>query len=143
MLASFKSQKALSVLILMAFIAVAVLSFTMMMHESNGGLANGCLFATGETTLCSSNVLALVMHHISAYQAFINVPVSFGWMSILFFLLLAVLVVLITRLVGILNLSQSVLIRNLSNSPPETSYKRKIIGWLSLFENSPSVFKNV
>lgn len=138
MLASIKSQKLLAGLILTAFLAVAVLSFTVMMHESNGGGANGCLFSTNETTLCPQNVLALVVHHISSYQAFINVPVNFGMLAVLFSLILLVLAISVIRRAGILSPPQLVLVGRSLDSPPETSYKRKIIHWLSLLENSPS-----
>ncbi|MFA6536732.1 MAG: hypothetical protein WC250_02395 [Candidatus Paceibacterota bacterium] len=139
MTASIKSQKVLSILVLIAFMAVAVLSFSVMMHQGVGEGGNGCLFATGEVSLCPQNALALVAHHISAYLAFINVPVGSSLFSVFAFLFaLLVLALLIIRQATIFSSPNLVLARSFADCPPRVAAQRKIIRWLSLLENSPA-----
>ena len=139
MTALLQTSKILTILVIIAFMSVALLSFAVMLHGGEGEMGSGCLFSTGEASLCSQNALALVVHHISAYRAFINVPTGSGLLTMLFTLLaIALAIFIISRALALLSQPKLVLAHRVSNFPPGNSFQRKVIRWLSLLENSPA-----
>jgi len=135
---SLRSQKVLAGLILTAFLAVGLLSFSVMVHAHGGELTTGCLFSMGETVLCSQDALVMLLHHISSYQTFTNVLIGSNLM-ILFLLaiLFALALFSVSRISDLLSVPSQLLTSYNSDFPPSTPYKQKIIHWLSLLENSP------
>ncbi len=117
---------------------IVLFSFATMMHGSDGRISGDCPYSAMGASLCPQNTVAIVLHHISSYKSFINVPVNFGITSLIFYLLLiayAMFVVPINRPL----LELPVFVGIPYNSPPSTLNKRKIIRWLALHENSPTV----
>ncbi|MEK7579202.1 MAG: hypothetical protein AAB460_01570 [Patescibacteria group bacterium] len=115
--------------------ALALLSLTAMLHESDGGMSGDCPFSPMGATLCPQDSLAELAHHISAYRMFFNVPVGIGFTIIA---LLFALTVLLLVFIASPPLQQPVFVRSDHGAPPLDSYQRRIIDWLALFENSPS-----
>lgn len=123
---------------LASFTMLVFLGLTAMTHEQNGQMQGGCPFSAFGASLCPQDILAVVLHQISSYQSILNIPTHFsGGISILSLLLfvLAVLVLIKVRPLG----SPKVFVRARVVSPSVSSY-RKITHWLSLFENSPSLY---
>lgn len=116
--------------LVLSFLLVAFFGSVAMSYGADGRMQGDCPFSFG-VSLCPQNVLPGVIHHISAYQSFINVPLSLFVSSLLF-----VSVIILIFSFHLLLYKQFVPISY--NSPPFTSQDRKIKRWLSLFENSPS-----
>ena len=134
----FTYHKIITFLVLASFMAVVFLSFPMMVGMSDNHMTGTCSFSVMGVSLCAQDTLEMVINHISAYQSFLNVVVSMSAMSALF--LLFIVAYLILGWLGKPFLpSTSIFVSINLVSPPETSAKRKITRWLSLFENSPSL----
>lgn len=128
-------KKCITALVMVSLVAMALLSLTAMVHESNGGMSGDCLFSAMGATLCPQDTLAELAHHISAFHTFFNVPLNIGLSVITFlFALAALLIVFIASPPR----RQPVFIRIDHGAPPPDSYQRRMMYWLSLFENSPS-----
>ena len=127
-------KKIATPLVLLSFLTIAFFSFASMTYSSDGGMRSSCLFSAMGTSLCPQSALPGAIHHISAYQSFLNVPVNSGMTARTIILLIIVSVALAFSF-------HTLLFRPLApisyNSPPFTSHNRKIKRWLSLFENSP------
>lgn len=134
---SFLFKKIAAPLLLVSFLLVALLGFVAMSYGPDGQMDGGCPFSAAGAALCPQDTAAVVLHHLGAFQAFLNVPLDstiFALISAL--LLLACLLVLKVRPL----LFQPVAHRCYSNtSPPVSARVRKITRWLSLLENSPSL----
>jgi len=130
-------KKIISYIVLVSFLTVILFSFSVMMHGPNESVSNDCPFSAMGVSLCPQDAVAVVFHHISAYNSLFTVPVSFGVVALILSLLLAVCTVLILSLRPP-PFALPVVIASFSDSPSVTSYDRKITHWLSLFENSPS-----
>ena len=136
-----KSQfkQIITAFVLASLLALALFSFALIMHEQNGLTSGDCPFSTLGTSLCPENSVAVAIHYISAYHAFFNVPLGTALSALIFSLIFAVSVALVIfiRLPLLLPPTFS---RVFFDSLPVNSYSRKIIRWLSLFENSPPIF---
>ncbi len=107
--------------------------FTLMMHGQEGKTSD-CPFSVMSNIPCSQTMMASIIHHISAYYAFFNVP-----MVTIFSLILLIAVFLIFILsVDYCLLRFVVLPEAYIDFSPTVYSKRKITRWLSLFEHSPS-----
>lgn len=118
--------------------AIVLFSFATMMHGPDGRVSGDCPFSAMGVLLCPQDIVAIVFHHISAYQSFINVPINLGVTALIISLLL------ITYAISVVFISPSLLrpltlVGTLYNSPPDTSYKRETTRWLALHENSPAI----
>jgi len=114
-------------------------SFATMMHGPDGRISGDCPFSAVGVSICPQNTVPIVLHHISAYQSFINVPVNSGITA----LIISLLLVAWAMLAAFINpslLGPLALVSTLYNSPPDTSYKRETTRWLALHENSPTAF---
>lgn len=123
-------------LILVLFLTVTLWSFGAMMHGVNGDMLGGCPFSAGGVSICPQNTLAVVIHHISAYNSFLNVSASSGIIALL--VLILALSAVLAFSISPPSLLLSVPAQSSYRSPSATSYERKVTYWLSLFEHSPS-----
>lgn len=126
----FVSKKIITPLVLLSFLVMALFSFSGMAYGPDGSMQGDCPFSNLGTSLCPPGALPGAVHHINAYQSFINVPVN----------PIAVFLILVSASIVFLFLLQlyKPLAPLLYRSTPFTSQDRKIHRWLSLFENSPS-----
>lgn len=79
-------------LVLLAFLAITFFGFATMVHgmdDMGGSMAGDCPFTLlGDASLCPQNTLAMVVHHISAYNSFLNFPIQISLGTLLAALLL-------------------------------------------------------
>lgn len=134
---SFIIKKMIAPLLLASFLSVALLGFVAMSYGSDGRMEGGCPFSATGATFCPQDALTVAMHHIRAYQSFLNVPVDSTLILLMSTLFLAVyLLVLIVRP---LLFAVPAPINRFPHGPPLSARTRKITRWLSLLENSPSL----
>lgn len=130
-------KKIAAPLLLASFLAVTLLSFASMTYGPDGGMQGDCPFSVMGASLCPSSALPSAIHHLSAYQSFISVPVSADITTLIISLLLIVSIAL-AILFHPPAYKTSIFVPY--RPVPFTSYNRKIRRWLSLFENSPSPY---
>jgi len=124
--------------VLASFLVLVFFGVFTMIHESDGQMQGDCPFSLVETSDCLQDTIIAVFHYISSYQSFLNVTVYSGMTVVLISLLASVILLFIT--------SQNIfkpltLIKNCFYEPPSVSPTiNKITHWLSLFENSPSIY---
>ncbi len=135
-----KAQKTLVFLILVSFLSLIIGSSLAMRHSMDAESSGGCPFSLTDTSLCLQNTIAAVTHHLSAYHAFLNAQPTFGMAALLALILLSIVALYVFG--HILHSSSppvvpvALLARTLSfRGEP----RQRIIRWLSLFENSPSL----
>ena len=133
----YKHKQIIALLVLVSFLTVVFLGLAVMMHQPDGRMQNDCPFSAMGASLCPQDVVAMAFHHVSAYNSFFNIPMRSGIASfIIFSLLFAGAILMIFRNVFTVESPRLVGVRY--DSPPPTSWKRKIARWLALHENSPS-----
>lgn len=132
-------KKIINILVLASFIAIVLFSFAFMMQGPDGSMTGDCPFSAMGQSLCPQDTVAIAIHHISSYHAFINVPVGTGMMTIILSLIFAICSVFIIFIRSPL-LGPPAFARISYDSPSANLHTRKITRWLSLFENSPSNF---
>ncbi|MBI4088982.1 hypothetical protein HY415_02710 [Candidatus Kaiserbacteria bacterium] len=131
----FVSKKISTALILLPFLTVALLNFAAMTYAADGSMQGDCPFSTVAASLCPSGALPGAIHHINAFQSFLNVPVS----SAIIALITSLLIIVISTLTFLFHPLLYKPLAFVSYHPtPFTSQNRKIKRWLSLFEHSPS-----
>ncbi len=132
--------KSVAAIALIAFLGAVVFGFILMMDTNtsmNQSMASECPYATVGGKVCPQGVLGVIVHHISLYQSFTNVPINFGMAALMISLLLVVSAIL-AIFIKLSLFGPSVLNGIFYNSPLNSLYKRKISRWLSLHENSPA-----
>ena len=134
---AYKYKKIILLFILITFLAVMFLGLNNMMQAFDINMSGGCPFSTMGSSLCSFNSTAMVFHHISLYQSFINVPINFNTIGIILLLFISSIafVFLIKNPLDKFLIS----IKRIINFPLYIPYVKKILDWLSIFENSPSL----
>lgn len=130
-------KQIIALLVLASFLSVAFLSFNTMMQGPDGRMVGDCPFSAMGASLCPQDTVAVAVHHISAYYAFLNVPVGSSVASLIILLLATAGIMLMIFPEWLLS-EPPQYINVFYNSPPPDSNRRKIAHWLSLFENSPS-----
>ena len=130
-------KKIITSLVLASLMTIIFFSLTVMTHGSDGRMSGDCPFSAG-VSFCPQDTLAVVIHHISAYQSFLNVTITSGIMTLLISLFLLVLATFVLSIGP--PLSGLLLPISIYDFPPASSHDRKIKRWLSLFENSPSEY---
>ncbi len=130
-------KQIITILVLASFLSVAFFSFNVMMQGPDGRMVGDCPFSAMGASLCPQDTAAVAIHHVSAYYAFLNVPVGTSFAALIISLILAVCSILIISIRSPLS-GPPIPATVLYDSPPPNSYNRKITRWLSLFENSPS-----
>lgn len=130
-------RKITTALVFASFAAMAILSFAGMSYGSDGSMQSDCPFTTamGGTAQCAGSALfAGAIHHLSAVQSFLSVPVHSDITALLASFLAAGIIFLF---IHPLLYSQPPSPR-FSFIPPVSFRTQKITRWLSLLENSPS-----
>lgn len=132
---AFPLKKIISPILLLSFLAMAFFSFAIMSYGPDGRMRGDCPLATTGASLCPQDAAAMTLHHLSAYQAFLNVPVNFGlaMLAALFFAI-GLARILFQNLFS----PAFVMVRALYESPPSGIHSRRLLRWLSILENSPS-----
>lgn len=132
--------KVVAAIAFMAFLGSVAFGLIFMMDSTmkmDQPMANECPFTMFGSQECPQSALGAVVHHISLYQSFTNVPVNFGLAAIiisLFFVISAILAVFLNNsLFGL-----PALVGIFYSPPPNTLYKSKVTRWLALHENSPA-----
>ena len=128
-------------LIFVSFLTVVFLSFSVMTHGSNGSMQNNCPFSAFGASLCVQDVFTTIFNHISAYKSFFNIP-TYSYITIFFFFFASYCKHNFYIFIDYFLYKPLIYIRRVINSPPFIIYNRKILRWLSLFENSPSYIKS-
>jgi len=136
MLSIHKYKRVIILFILISFLTVVFLGSMAMMRGPDGDMQGECPFSVLGALLCAENTLPAVFHHISAYQSFFNISINFG---IIFFIIFLSFVLNSYFINLFLHKPPLVFSRIFYNFSADTSYKRKIMHWLSLLENSPSL----
>ena len=127
--------KFLALLLLTSILVIGVFGFATMNHSI--GHSASCVASAVDSTHCPQNIVAMTVHHIQAYLTFFSaIPVS----------PILVLMLLLTLLLSARSLFVPIkykfddpdrkIIYKKSEAKPLAL--RKLIRWLSLFENSPS-----
>lgn len=138
LLISSSTKKIFSSLALVAFLTLAIFSLNVMMRGSDGRMEGNCPFSTQGASLCSGDSLASVIHHISEYQASMNVPVGSSVTALVLMLLIALSIALLFSVRALLPRILAPVRYFYHRSTQVSFHPRKIARWLSLFENSPS-----
>jgi len=125
------------VLVLASFIGVAFFSLILLSHGPNDRMTTECPFSAG-VSLCPQDSLALIAHHISAYSAFFAFPPSV-FVTVMFLLLLFWALVFILSWYLPLSPPTRPIPLLYTTLPLANLYKKRIVGWLSLLENSPQL----
>lgn len=126
-------------IVLIGFIAGAILSFSSMEHHMDGMTSDNCPTTPLHTSTCPTGTLSTASHVLFMYQTFTNVLVSSFVAQVLTTILLTIGVIYVLRKyfssISHICISLRYLSRNYSVKlfRPQT-----ITRWLSLFINSPS-----
>src|SRR3989338_1017770 len=131
------TKQILAALILAALLVIVFFSFATMTHIADGRMQSNCPFSTMGAPLCPQDVVAVAVHHISAYQSLLNAPLVPSVSMFIVVLLMLVYGAFIFLVCS--PLPKPYLVRYFYNSPPSYSRSREITRWLSLFEHSPSL----
>ncbi|OHB15249.1 MAG: hypothetical protein A2431_01770 [Candidatus Zambryskibacteria bacterium RIFOXYC1_FULL_39_10] len=132
-------KKIIASLILVSFMSLLIFGIFTMIHNSDGQMLGQCPFSVADTSDCVQNTVASAIHYISSYQSFINVTIDYGLTILLasLFIFASVFLILFT---GQNIFKYITFIKNrFYDYSPVFSSTRKIIHWLSLFENSPTI----
>jgi len=124
-------------LVLTSFMSVALLSFGIMMPGPDGQMTGDCPFSAMGASLCPQDTVAVAIHHVSAYYAFLNVPIGSTVTALIAALLFAFYFFSISSIRSQL-IRPPRFMRISHDSPTGDPHGGKITHWLSLFENSPS-----
>ncbi len=130
-------KKIVASLVLTSFLAVIFLSFPMMMGAADGSMPEGCPFSATGVSLCPTDTVAMAAHHISVYQSFLMVTLH-SEMALLLASLLLLAIAFLAFFIRPQLFTRPILAGIAFDSPPAEAGERKIMRWLSLFENSPS-----
>ncbi len=123
--------------VLLAFLTLALFSFASMSYGSDGRMQGDCPFSAMGTSLCPPSTLPGALHHLSAYQSFLNVPVDSALTALIIALLLITFGIFAYRIQPrIPDPPVHGAYRN--HDPPVSVHTWKLVRWLSLLENSPA-----
>src|SRR3989338_7220136 len=84
------AKQILAALMLVSLLAVVFFGFATMSYGSDGKMEGGCPFSVMGAPLCPQDMAAAAIHHISAYQSLLNVPMGAGVTALFISLLLLV-----------------------------------------------------
>ncbi|HCR52610.1 TPA: hypothetical protein DIV48_03145 [Candidatus Kaiserbacteria bacterium] len=129
--------KIIAPFVLLSFLTLAFFGFTGMSYGSNGQMQGDCPFSAVGTSLCPPSALPGALHHLSAYQSFLNVPVGSAFAALIIGLLLIAFGLLAYRIQPRI-LPVSARGAYCTHDPPVSARTWKLTRWLSLLENSPA-----
>src|SRR3989338_3228057 len=121
-----------------SLLSIAFFSFSFMTRGADGQMQGDCPFSVMGAPLCPQDAFAAAVHHISAYQSFLNIVTSSGVTTLILALVLTVCTAL-AHWAGLFAYAPPPLVRLSRLHLLSPSPKRKVLRWLSLFENSPSI----
>jgi hypothetical protein len=98
-------------------------------------MAGDCPFSAMGNSMCPQDISAAALHHIEAYSAFLSVPVP-DFVSVVIALLILAGFILFFITQSIFGPPVELAFTDVSH--PKYQKDKKLIKWLSLFENSPS-----
>lgn len=132
-------KKIIAGFILISFLSIVFFSMPLMMHNSDGAMTENCPFSFSDVSLCPQNLVAATVHHVSMYNAFFNVQVAYNLIALIASLIVAILFAYISNIN--FSLFKRLAFKFSSYIPPPFSVANKrIFDWLSLLENSPSLY---
>ncbi|OJI09066.1 MAG: hypothetical protein COV08_02260 [Candidatus Vogelbacteria bacterium CG10_big_fil_rev_8_21_14_0_10_49_38] len=120
--------------LLISFLIVVFFSLPSMLHQPGNPLIDNCLFL-GDIgrSFCPPGLTSLI-HHLSSYQSFLAIPLTYS----LTFWLIAWLPIWL-GVTGFLRLPTARATVHLPLLPLSRPKQAKLRHWLALFENSPSL----
>ena len=129
-------------ILLVSFVGVAAFGFVGMYHNNSGNHDNGCIWATSQGAGCpkQNNSIDYLTLHLNAFKDFATV--TFGHIAASL-LILSLFVAVVVSGILLKNLAPSKLslayhrLKQSDSFRPPSQYK--LIRWLSLHENSPSI----
>lgn len=129
-------KTAASLFLMTSLLFIALFGLSALEH-SMGHEQTNCAISLMSSTLCPTNIVSVMEHHILAIQKFFNVPVS------VFMVLLASLITVsilgLAYLYYFLILHSQYISQRLQASRERFNFSKcRLISWLSLFEHSPS-----
>ena len=127
-------------ILIISFVGIAILGFSIFNH----GMSNAdysCVTSPIDGTVCPTNIVAMTLDHISTLQALtISVTPLVSSLLLLLASLLLILFLVFIFYKYLLYPKLELLFQRFKNLVFNFLYsQRKIISWLSLLENSPSV----
>lgn len=135
-----KVYKTIALLVFLSFLSLVIGSSLAMRHSMDSESSSGCPFSLTDTSVCLQNNIVAITHHLSAYQAFLNVQPIAGMTALLALIFLSVWVLYAFGHKPDLLSPPSALVAVLARTLPfPEKPQRRITRWLSLFENSPSL----
>ncbi|MBI2409625.1 hypothetical protein HYV30_01110 [Candidatus Kaiserbacteria bacterium] len=125
------SKKFVAPLALAVFLFAALFGFAAM----GAHMQEGCSLIVSGAAPCPENIVAVAVHHLSAYQTFSHVPLDFGVLFLLEILLFAAFAAAVFKISPPL----AAVPAYFPHGPPQSILSRqKLTRWLSLLEHSPS-----
>ncbi len=135
----FFTKKVIAGLILASFATVIFFSIPFMMHGPSSQMGSDCLFPSSGVALCPQTGFGSAIHHLSAYQSFLNVTANPGVQGLIALIVFLTLIALALIVFWASPPLLKVVVRsNSSKFAPVIPLKIEETAWLSLFENSPS-----
>lgn len=130
----------ITLILIVSFVGIAIWGFTFFAHGMNSS-DNNCVTSPIDGTICPTSIVAMTLRHISSLQTFLtSVTPSISNLLLLLAFILLVLVSVFQLYKNLLFSKIDLLREHLRDLETNLSYsKQKIISWLSLFENSPSL----
>ena len=128
-------RKILTPFVLASFLMVVFFGFNAMSRGIDGSMQVDCPFSATGASLCPQSAAPGVLHHLSAYQSFLNVPVHSGIPALVLALCISIFFVLFANPFLLIPIAP---LKVLHKPLLRTLYDKKLIHWLSLLENSPS-----
>lgn len=127
-------MKLTATIVVLGLLTVSLFGFAVMNH---GAMGCGSAVAGMNDGDCPLSLISMALHHISAYTNFSEVTVASA--TILLLSIMAIAFIFKQYLFAGQKLAMSRLfIQNRENS--SVTERQKISHWLSLFENSPSIY---
>ena len=136
---NFKFKNIISLFLLVSFLVIMFFGLVIMIHGSEGQMSDDCPLSAIGDTVCPQDIMSAGIHHLTAYYSFFNVPVNSIILTLVFSLLVLVLLALILE-VGSSLFKPPKLTYYLASSSFFTLNSQKINHWLSILENSPSLY---
>mgnify|MGYP003575751479 CR=1 FL=1 len=127
---------------LILFLVGAAFGFMLMNHNATSHSTNAvpnCAIPLLDSVVCTGDVIGMAMHHISAFNSFLQFQISSFDLSLLAFSIFAVFLILFSIFLVSGDLFLTPLWRLKFETTPISTH-RKTLRWLSLFENSPPFF---
>lgn len=129
----------IALIVILGIIGIGIFGFFIMNHDMNHSSGN-CVASIINNTVCPSDAISAILHHITAYEIFSQAIVnSTSFVIIATLLLLAIVVMLMVKmflLTPLILFSEFLVWRRDEHS---ATNQRKLIRWLSLLKNSPAI----